>query len=153
MFVKLAATGKMAPGRLEQPVAIRRVHAANRSSLPRPAWKVYRDQMRMWAVLWRWGRTNLPRARRQLLVRRFLESAGKPFSATRSRIGGRLLSGAQLSLLGLLHPGLWFESHFWLSCVRAAVPFRLRAGLKRLAAPKPGSASHESTNQDEADRR
>ena len=127
MFVKLAAMGRMMPGRLDKPVAIRRVHAANRSSVPRPPSKVYRDRIRMWVALWRWGRRNLPRAREQLLVQRFLEYAGSPFRKTQSRIGRLLLPRIQMSLLVLVYPRLLLESRFWLSYHRVVVPFRLRS--------------------------
>ena len=37
MWIKMAAVGRLAPGRLDEPVAMRRVHIHNRITAPRPA--------------------------------------------------------------------------------------------------------------------
>jgi glycosyltransferase involved in cell wall biosynthesis len=145
MFAKLAAVGKMLPGRLREPVAIRRVHAKNRISEPRPRAGVYRSRIRMWVTLWRWGKVNLPLPRQRLLMQRFMEYAGKPFSRTRSRVARLLLPRIQMLLLGLAYPGLLLETPFWRSCYRTTVPSRIRRRLIRSAALRVDSSVGGST--------
>jgi hypothetical protein len=126
MFVKLAAVGKMMPGRLREPVAIRRVHATNRSSVPRPPARVYWDRIRMWATLWRWGKNELSQSRQNLLLERFLEYASAPYRKAGSPIGRRLLTSVQLTGVGLFYPDLIFEREFRLRYRRAILPYCAR---------------------------
>jgi glycosyltransferase involved in cell wall biosynthesis len=132
MFVKFAAVGKMLPGRLEEPVVVRRVHSANRSTLARPPAVIYEDRIRMWAALWLWGRARLGRPRRQLLLRRFLEYAGGSPASLKST-SDRFSRAARMSRLGLKYPALLPERDFWVSCLRALLSLRLRGALKQLA--------------------
>lgn len=136
MYVRFAAVGRMMPGRLEEPVAMRRVHASNRSSAPRLPWKNYRDYVRMWVALWRWGRVNLPRDRERLLTRRFMEYASRPPRTRQSRIGRLLFPQVQMALLGLVYPGLLLEPPFWSSCLRVTLPFRIADKVRRDAAAR-----------------
>ena len=126
MFVRLAAVGRMMPGRLDEPVAIRRVHGANRSSSLRPTSAVYRDRIRMWVSLWRWGKANLPRGRQDLLLSRFLRYVGEPSGRPGSPIGSRIRSRIRLSLLGLANPGLLLEPRFWAAHLKLPLPRRLK---------------------------
>jgi hypothetical protein len=98
MFVKLAAVGKVMPGRLGEPVASRRVHAANRSSVPRPHLQNRRDRVRMWIALSRWGRIVLSETHRDLVLHRFLNFAQRPCRelTVLSHIGPRLPSSLQM---------------------------------------------------------
>jgi glycosyltransferase involved in cell wall biosynthesis len=134
MFVKLAGVGKMMPGRLDEPVAIRRVHAANRSSVVRPEGQVYRGRIRMWVALWRWGKQRLSESRQDLLLERFLCYASIPYRDPASFFGKGLLPWAQLTALALLCPDLVAEREFWLHYRRVALPLGLRKALVSLKA-------------------
>jgi glycosyltransferase involved in cell wall biosynthesis len=80
MGLKLSALCRMAIGDIDRPVAMRRVHAANRISAKRSPSRQYCDFLRMWRVLWRWGRLNLEGNRRGLLLNRYLTYASRPFT-------------------------------------------------------------------------
>lgn len=53
-ILRAAAVGSLLPGRLDQPIAIRRAHAANRVSAQRSSASIYRDHMRQRVATWRW---------------------------------------------------------------------------------------------------
>jgi len=71
-ILRLAASGKLYAGNLDQPVAMRRVHAENRVSAPRPAASIYRDRLRLWMATFRWCRTHGSSAHRRLAFQRVL---------------------------------------------------------------------------------
>jgi len=132
MFVKFAAMGKMLPGRLQVPVAVRRVHAANRSSVPRRAASVYRDRIRMWTTLWVWGKGSVSEARQQLLLRRFLAYACRPYRQPASSLARQVMPRLQINLLAVFYPRLLLETAFWLTYRRVMVPHWLRHRIKRI---------------------
>lgn len=104
LFVQLAAVCDLLPGRLDRPVAMRRIHADNRILAPRPPSQVYRARLAMWISLWRWSRARrLPLARRRLLMRRLLGWAA----------GGPAPSRAALVRLLAAHPSIVLDSAFW----------------------------------------
>lgn len=113
IFVKFAALGRMLPGRLDEPVAMRRVHGHNRISAPRPAIEVYRNRVLMWGTLWRWGKRNLDDTRQQILLRRFIGCAARPYKRRNLRLVNRLQSMGQLIFLVLQYPELCLEVPFW----------------------------------------
>jgi glycosyltransferase involved in cell wall biosynthesis len=69
-MLRLAAVARLAPGRLEAPVVMRRVHGGNSSLAPRSWWAAYSERVRMWAGLCRWSWRRLERRRQMLLWRR-----------------------------------------------------------------------------------
>jgi len=71
MWMKMAMVGRLVPGRLEQAVAMRRVHPENRARAPRPTWETQRNLALMWVATWLWSE-DVPAAARhrsKLLVR------------------------------------------------------------------------------------
>lgn len=112
MFVKFSAVGKMAPGRLEEPVAMRRVHGGNRISAIRPAVEIYQTYILMWATLWRWGKRNLRGDRRQILAERFIRYAAKPYKDDQIQWHSHIQSLRQLTGLFLTYPDVVFESAY-----------------------------------------
>lgn len=113
MLVKLAAVGRMVAGRLDEPVAMRRVHDNNRITAPRSFYENYRNRILMWVTLWKWGKIHLNERRKQILLRRFLEYADAPFRKTNSQLFNRFQSICKLTLLSLLYPQLCLEVLFW----------------------------------------
>jgi glycosyltransferase involved in cell wall biosynthesis len=57
-IMRLAMTARLLPGSLDEPVAMWRVHPANRISAPRSRGVQYRDRMNYWRSLYRWVREN-----------------------------------------------------------------------------------------------
>mgnify|MGYP000866030478 FL=1 len=75
MMYKLAGVARLAAGRLEQPVAMRRVHAHNRITAPRPPAEVYEMRMLLYDTIWRWAKRNLPPEKARLLLEYYLRTA------------------------------------------------------------------------------
>ncbi|MEE9613190.1 MAG: glycosyltransferase, partial [Desulfatiglandales bacterium] len=113
MFVKFAAVGRMVAGRLDEPVAMRRVHDHNRISAERPNVEVYRNLILMWTTLWMWSKIHLNEKHQRILLRRLLDYAAVPYSKTTSRLIKRFQSICQLTLLLLQYPELCLETFFW----------------------------------------
>ncbi|MDD2522759.1 MAG: glycosyltransferase family 2 protein [Anaerolineaceae bacterium] len=57
-IMRLAMTARLLPGKLDEPVAMWRVHQENRISAPRSLTMQYRDRMRYWRSLYQWVRQN-----------------------------------------------------------------------------------------------
>jgi glycosyltransferase involved in cell wall biosynthesis len=113
MYVKLAAVGRMVPGRLDVPVAKRRLHDHNRISAPRPPVEVYRDRVLMWGALWRWGKRNVEEGHRHILLDRFIKYAARPYTNRAVSLRSRCQSLSQLTCLLWQYPDLSFERLFW----------------------------------------
>ncbi len=133
MFVRFSAVCRMVPGRLDAPVAMRRIHDHNRITAPRSSSEVYRDRSLMWGTLWRWGKTNLPRARKELLLDRFLSydhssqtASFAPFVQRPARFAKRMIG------LVLRYPDLLLDRLFWIWQVRRVQSFWSRMHLHRL---------------------
>lgn len=57
-ILRLAMTARLLPGRLDEPIAMWRVHPANRISASRSLAVQYRDRMNYWRSLYRWVGEN-----------------------------------------------------------------------------------------------
>ncbi|HUF37096.1 MAG TPA: glycosyltransferase, partial [Anaerolineales bacterium] len=68
MNIKLAAAARLAPGELERPVAVMRVHGGNRTSAPRSLDRTYRNKMRCWDTAWAWSREHLEPEKEQVVL-------------------------------------------------------------------------------------
>lgn len=66
--VRVAAVSTLYPGRLDHPVAIRRVHDQNRISAPRSQMKQFKDRMKYWMSLYRWSKINLDKDKQELIL-------------------------------------------------------------------------------------
>lgn len=77
MWIKMAAVGRLVPGRLGEPVAMRRTHERNRIFSPTRVIEHYRALM--WRTLFDWGyRKGLDWSRLDLLLKRHLEWSCRP---------------------------------------------------------------------------
>jgi len=133
--MRLAAVGNLYPGRIDQPTSMRRVHAENRVSAPRPAHLVHRDKMRLRRATYRWCRQNGTKEQRVLAFRRMLlewvsYQPGQGAVGTRSKHAHRLNR--------LLHwpfsdPSVLLERTYWLETARAFWAVLKRVILKRQA--------------------
>ena len=66
-ILRVAFTARLLPGRLDTPVAVWRVHQANRISAPRSLVVQYRDRMRYWRSLYQWVRQNGTASQQQVV--------------------------------------------------------------------------------------
>lgn len=69
---KMAAKTRLVPGRLDEPVAIRRIHEHNSISAPRSQVDVYRLWNQLMKEAWYWGKRNLTYKQRLVLLKRYL---------------------------------------------------------------------------------
>lgn len=66
-IMRLAMTARLLPGSLDEPVAMWRVHPANRISAPRSLAVQYRDRMKYWRSLYQWVRQKGTRSQQQMV--------------------------------------------------------------------------------------
>jgi len=119
--MRLAAVGNLYPGRIDQPTSMRRVHAENRVSAPRPAHLVHRDKMRLRKATYRWCRQNGTSEQRVLAFRRMLQEwvsyqPGQGAVGTRSRHAHRLIKLLRWPFTDL---SVLLEATYWLETARA----------------------------------
>jgi len=128
MWLRMAATARLVPGRLDRPVAMRRVHAHNRLAA-RQSPAVRRTYfVMMWRILWQWSVQNLDAGRQEIVFKAFLKELLRHY---RDDPGGlrRARTVARLMVLPLKHPRLLRTSYFWRQCL---VRFLWGVGLSSL---------------------
>jgi len=133
MYVKFAAAGKMTAGRLDEPVAMRRVHDGNRILAPRPARVAYHHRILMWATIWRWGIQHLSSQKQRIVTERFIHYAATP--CIQSRATGsqhELRSVLQLLLLLSQYPRIAAEQFYWRKLLLTLLGRRAITTLKQL---------------------
>jgi glycosyltransferase involved in cell wall biosynthesis len=69
---KMAAVARLVPGKLAEPVAMRRIHEHNTISAPRSQADIYQTRLLLYREAWRWARKNLKPAKSQVLIQRYL---------------------------------------------------------------------------------
>ena len=67
---RLAAVSRMLPGKLDEPVAVRRVHLNNRISAPRSTTEKYKDRMKMWMSTYQWCKEKRLKEKRKIVLER-----------------------------------------------------------------------------------
>jgi glycosyltransferase involved in cell wall biosynthesis len=72
--IRLAATARLAPGRLGEPVVVRRVHPGNDWTGRRSWLQGYGGRLLMWGTLSVWGWRHLAGARRVQLTKKFIQT-------------------------------------------------------------------------------
>lgn len=112
MWIKMAAVGRLAPGRLDNPVAMRRVHANNRILSPRSASERHKTRMLMWDTLLKWSRHNLNSTRKRILIDAYTKQTILPFRNDPS-ITGRVKALLSLAALAMKHRVLLTSYYFW----------------------------------------
>jgi hypothetical protein len=71
-FIRLAATCRIGPGSLTEPVAVWRIHTRNRFSAQRSPRDVFRLKVKFWSILREWGREHLTPQQMKLILYRLL---------------------------------------------------------------------------------
>ncbi|MFC1895577.1 hypothetical protein ACFL0Q_02795, partial [Thermodesulfobacteriota bacterium] len=119
MFVKFAAVGRMMAGRLDTPVAMRRVHGPSLMSAPRSSQEVYANRILMWTTLWEWAKDRISFQRQQIILKRLIEYAelAEYFYVLpenrRPPAAERLRSISRMSALVVRYPGLINKGFLW----------------------------------------
>ena len=113
MFIKFSAVGKMMAGNLATPVAMRRVHAENRSSARRSCWQEYLSFQKMWATILLWSDRYLDDDKQAIIYRKFLRHALKPYKPTKNLLLKMVLVGLQFIRFVIKFPNNIFQSRFW----------------------------------------
>jgi hypothetical protein len=113
MYIKFAALGQMMAGQLDKPVAMRRVHSANRSSVVRSSWDIYASCFQMWKTLIVWGDKCLDNHKKQIIFRRFIRHALKPYAFAKNQLVNILIVCFQFLRLSILCPKYIFQPRFW----------------------------------------
>jgi hypothetical protein len=121
-ILRLAAVGKMLPGQLNEPVALRRVHSENRVSAPRAASSIYRDHMRQRVATYRWCEENGLREQRNLAFRRMAEECiqNKPiFPGLVNRLPEAVEKTVRLLVWPFEFPEVMVEGSYWIGLLRS----------------------------------
>lgn len=119
MYVKFSVVGSMVPGRLNEPVVMRRFHDKNRILAKRSPIKTYRNRLLMWETLWQWSKKNLGARRQKILLKRFVGFASTPYyESSRSNLMFYLQGNKQLYLLLKQYPLLSREPLYWREFIR-----------------------------------
>jgi glycosyltransferase involved in cell wall biosynthesis len=117
LFVaKAASVARLVPGRMDEPVAMWRVHDHNRSSASRTPYEFNQSKFLLWKKLWAWGRTRLKPDNRQLVVNVLIKRGTSParFKKAPQR-ATRLVKLLAWVLLLIECPGLVVEPTYWMS--------------------------------------
>jgi glycosyltransferase involved in cell wall biosynthesis len=116
-ILKAAAVCRLAAGKLDEPVTMRRVHDHNRISAPRSTQLVYKTRLAFWSTMWEWGRLHLDREKQQLILQAMLKEAARRPRFTRQLPG--FMSGfrksMQLLILPFEYPFMFKERAYWLA--------------------------------------
>ncbi|MBN2466487.1 glycosyltransferase family 2 protein [candidate division WOR-3 bacterium] len=113
--LRVAAVCRLRPGRLTEPVAVRRVHEGNRISAPRTAMSLYRSKTKMRLGVYRWCRENGLEEQRQLALKRVLQECAEkePWGIKlESRLPEAATTAARLVSLAWEYPDVILDSTY-----------------------------------------
>ena len=114
-IIKAAAVSRLVPGRMDEPVAVYRIHERNHISEPRSRNEIYQMKIKFRYSLWKWGRTHLGREQNKMLIQALINEV-KARQRFNRAFPQRLLwmqNRIQLILLSFDHPELVLERAFW----------------------------------------
>jgi len=119
MFIKLAAFATLVPGKLDEPVAMYRVHGDNRT-IKAPNRHVFEQRQRLvWETLWTWGQINLDPTRQHMLDQALLSHHAIGYSRY-SKIDRWITASARfahskfkLLRFVLQNPSFLWKASFW----------------------------------------
>ena len=125
MWLKMAAVARLGAGRLDRPVAMRRLHGDNR--MIRQEYEHRRYVYLMWASLARWAKQErLPRERRHMLELAQLGAWVRLDAAQRESVSGYKSQLRFLIGLACRHPQTLHSGRFWRQTARALGGSHLR---------------------------
>jgi glycosyltransferase involved in cell wall biosynthesis len=112
-LIELSSLVLLAPGSLKKPVAMRRVHKGNRITAKRSEREDYNHRIKMWLTVYEWGRRNLEKEKRRILLYKTLKCAASHNLKSREQINFWAIveSFGRLLLLFLSNPFLLLDLH------------------------------------------
>ncbi|MBN2466486.1 glycosyltransferase family 2 protein [candidate division WOR-3 bacterium] len=120
--LRVAAVSRLRPGRLTEPVAVRRVHEGNRISAPQSAARLYRSKTKTRMAVYRWCRDNGLEEQRHLALARVLwECAEKePWGIKQKpRLSEAATTAARLASLAWKYPDVVLDGTYRHKVLRA----------------------------------
>lgn len=124
---RCAAVSKLLPGRLVEPVAMRRVHAENRITAPRSEKQKKKDRMKMWKVTYRWFRINSKPEQKNLIVKAIIKFWTRKYSKTNdteSYFSREILKRISLTFLPFALPEIILEPYYWIAFLPSRVKLK-----------------------------
>lgn len=112
MWLRMAALGRLVPGRLEEPVAMRGVHASNRIMSPQARAARQKHALAMWATLWHWSLDHLAPSEQELVLNAYLREWVAPYRSRR-RLGDRLRAMVHLTAVIRQMPRVLTAPYFY----------------------------------------
>ena len=130
MWIKMAAVGRLLPGSIDHPVAMRRLHGENRivrDSNERPLYGHL-----MWRALASWApNAGVPASKRRVLVRSVMESWLRLPEESRNRMSGQISAVQFLTRLAVSEPWLVATTRYWRQLGRAMGGSAIRKAVSR----------------------
>ncbi len=113
---RISAVARLLPGKINEPVVIRRVHEQNRISKPRSKSKIYQDRMKMWKATYQWLIQQDLKTEEEIVFNKILQYCKKskplPF-IWMSKLPKEFRQFTRLSLLFFEFPSVFFKKLFW----------------------------------------
>ncbi len=119
---RCAGVARLLPGRLNEPVSIRRVHSQNRITSPRSQKQKDLDRMKMWKATYQWFRIHSSREKRNLIVRAIVKFWTKKYSRlddSKKYISRELKKRVTLITLPFSFREFILEPYYWLAFLPA----------------------------------
>lgn len=122
--LRLAAVGRLQPGCIDRPVAMRRVHAGNRITQLRDGERIWKIRLSMWLSLLDWMRANRDVAddhKRELVLRRILSDVHVSVPKGESTLRMRLSASKRYLVILARRPSLLWDRIFVRGTIRSLV--------------------------------
>jgi len=110
LFIKFAALGRMFPGSLGKPIAMRRMHENNRITAVRTPKERYKSLLLMWVTLWIWGKKKINSSRQHIILNRLMHHI---FHYKVEQKIGKIQQITRLLDLCRNYPILLSDRYFW----------------------------------------
>jgi len=125
LLFKICAAGRLSPGDIEHPVAIRRVHGANRITHHIvDKRKHYQTDLETWESIYTWGRKNLARNKQWMIALRYIDRLRKSDYFPDHRVKDFTKSRKKMMQLALSHPTILIKHWFWRLIIPSKSLFR-----------------------------
>jgi glycosyltransferase involved in cell wall biosynthesis len=114
-ILRLAAATRLLPGRLDQPVAMRRVHKYNRISAPRPAKEIFQNRMHMWLSTYDWMAKNHFNTEKQIVIDMVIryQYNFKPLPGWMEKWSPKVRKLTRILSLPFDHPRILLQKQYW----------------------------------------
>ena len=123
LMLKIAAKGRLLPGNIKEPVAVRRVHSNNRiTQLLVNREKAYHSSVLMWNSLYEWGILNLDKHSQLEVAAHYMKSYKKADYLTKSSKNSNYFYTRKKMLeIARENPALFLKLDAWKSLLPATI--------------------------------